>query len=137
LCGVLAYASAEILVFLELAQTSLVSASRTALSLPEFPDGNRLTRTRAAGQDGIAGATIRVAPSIMRVSRMPAVLMTLTLVALAATSARAEGEGKMIPVGDPFVDFDLPAHDGTAVRSADLAGRPFLLFFYPKADTPG
>jgi peroxiredoxin Q/BCP len=43
----------------------------------------------------------------------------------------------MIPVGDPFVDFDLPAHDGTAVGSADLAGQPFLLFFYPKADTPG
>ncbi len=32
LCGVLEYASAEILVFLELAQKSLVSASRTALS---------------------------------------------------------------------------------------------------------
>ena len=68
---------------------------------------------------------------------MPAILMALILVAWAATTARAEGEGEMIPVGDPFVDFDLPAHDGTTVGSADLAGRPFLLFFYPKADTPG
>ena len=137
MCGVLEYASAEILVFLELAQKSLVSASRTALSLPEFPDGNRLTRTRATGQDGIAAATIRVAPSIMLVSRVPAVLIALTLVAWVAEPVRAEGDGEMIPVGEPFVDFDLPAHDGTVVRRADLEGRPFLLFFYPKADTPG
>ena len=34
------------------------------------------------------------------------------------------------------VEFELEAHDGTTVRSADLTGRPFLLFFYPKADTP-
>ena len=42
LCGVLGYASAGILVFLELAQKSLVSASRTAQFPPEFPDGNGL-----------------------------------------------------------------------------------------------
>jgi hypothetical protein len=42
LCGVLGYASAEILVFLELAQESLVSASRTTQFPPEFPDGNGL-----------------------------------------------------------------------------------------------
>jgi cytochrome oxidase Cu insertion factor (SCO1/SenC/PrrC family) len=65
------------------------------------------------------------------------ILITLALMACAATIAHAEGEGEMIPVGKPFVDFDLPAHDGTIVRSADLAGRPWLLFFYPKADTPG
>jgi hypothetical protein len=40
LCGVLEYASAEILVFLELAQKSLVSASRTAQFPPELLDGN-------------------------------------------------------------------------------------------------
>lgn len=43
----------------------------------------------------------------------------------------------MLAVGEPFVDFDLPANDGGTVSSADLAGRPYLLFYYPKADTPG
>ncbi len=43
----------------------------------------------------------------------------------------------MLNIGDPFVEFELPAHDGSTVNSADLADRPFLLFFYPKADTPG
>jgi hypothetical protein len=42
LCGVLEHASAEILVFLELAQKSLVSASRTTQFPPEFLDGNGL-----------------------------------------------------------------------------------------------
>ena len=31
----------------------------------------------------------------------------------------------------------IEAHDGTTASSADLEGRPFLLFFYPKASTPG
>ena len=43
----------------------------------------------------------------------------------------------MLEQGTPFVDFELPAHDGGVVRSADLLGRPYLLYFYPKANTPG
>ena len=43
----------------------------------------------------------------------------------------------MIATGKPFVAFELEAHDGSTVSSTDLAGRPYLLFFYPKADTPG
>lgn len=49
----------------------------------------------------------------------------------------AGGEEEMIAIGSDFVEFELEAHDGTTVSSADLSGRPFLLFFYPKADTPG
>lgn len=73
----------------------------------------------------------------MNVANNPATLIVLALMVFAATTAHTESEGEMIPVGKPFVDFDLPAHDGTIVRSADLAGQPFLIFFYPKADTPG
>ena len=43
----------------------------------------------------------------------------------------------MIPVGEAFVEFELEAHDGTTVSSSDLEGRPYLLFFYPKAFTAG
>ena len=51
LCGVLEYASAEILVFLELAQKSLVSESRTAQFPPEFLDGNGLSEDFGLGLD--------------------------------------------------------------------------------------
>ena len=33
--------------------------------------------------------------------------------------------------------FTMPASGGRTVSSADLAGKPYLLYFYPKADTPG
>jgi len=33
--------------------------------------------------------------------------------------------------------FTLKADDGTKVKLADLKGRPVVLYFYPKDDTPG
>ena len=42
-----------------------------------------------------------------------------------------------VAVGDKAPDFTLPASGGSSVSSADLRGRPYLLYFYPKADTPG
>ena len=44
----------------------------------------------------------------------------------------------MIPKqNDPAPDFALPADDGTLVRLGDLRGQRVILFFYPRADTPG
>ncbi len=34
-------------------------------------------------------------------------------------------------------DFDLPASAGRTVSAASLKGRPYVLYFYPKADTSG
>jgi peroxiredoxin Q/BCP len=34
-------------------------------------------------------------------------------------------------------DFAMPASGGRTVSLAALKGQPFLLYFYPKADTPG
>jgi thioredoxin-dependent peroxiredoxin len=38
---------------------------------------------------------------------------------------------------DPAPDFALPADDGSIVRLGDLRGQRVILFFYPRADTPG
>lgn len=43
----------------------------------------------------------------------------------------------MLKEGELAPDFDLPAHDGSRVHLADLAGKYVLLWFYPAADTPG
>jgi thioredoxin-dependent peroxiredoxin len=40
-------------------------------------------------------------------------------------------------VGDIAPTFELLDQDGQTVKLADLAGRTVVLYFYPKADTPG
>lgn len=39
--------------------------------------------------------------------------------------------------GDRAPDFDLPATGGRTVSLKAMQGKPFVLYFYPKADTPG
>jgi peroxiredoxin Q/BCP len=39
--------------------------------------------------------------------------------------------------GDMAPAFDMPASGGRAVSLASMQGKPFVLYFYPKADTPG
>ena len=43
----------------------------------------------------------------------------------------------MIETGQQAPDFELPDQDGTAVRLSGLRGQKVVLYFYPKADTPG
>jgi peroxiredoxin Q/BCP len=43
----------------------------------------------------------------------------------------------MATVGDPAPDFELEDQDGNPVKLSDLRGSPVVLYFYPKADTPG
>ena len=40
-------------------------------------------------------------------------------------------------IGDTVPDIALETPDGGSVRPADFRGRPLVLFFYPKDDTPG
>ena len=39
--------------------------------------------------------------------------------------------------GDLVEDFTLPDQDGNPVSLSDFKGKTVVLFFYPKADTPG
>ena len=39
--------------------------------------------------------------------------------------------------GDVAPDFDCPDHTGERVRLSELRGKKIVLFFYPKASTPG
>jgi len=42
-----------------------------------------------------------------------------------------------LKIGDPAPDFALVDQENKTVRLSDFKGRKLLLYFYPKADTPG
>jgi thioredoxin-dependent peroxiredoxin len=43
----------------------------------------------------------------------------------------------MIEQGEEALDFELPDQDGRAVKLSDFRGQPVVVYFYPKAATPG
>ena len=44
---------------------------------------------------------------------------------------------ELLPVGSPAPDFRVQDHLGRTVALADLRGQRTILYWYPKADTPG
>ena len=49
----------------------------------------------------------------------------------------AAGAAEMLKPGDVFPAWSLVDQTGATVASSDLAGKTYLLWFYPKAMTPG
>jgi thioredoxin-dependent peroxiredoxin len=47
------------------------------------------------------------------------------------------GEPNMLQSGEKAPDFDVFDHEGNRVRLSELRGSKVVLWFYPKADTPG
>ena len=60
--------------------------------------------------------------------------LTVISILLLATAAHA---GDVLQPGAAFPSWELTNHTGTMVTSRDLAGKPYLLWFYPRAMTPG
>ena len=50
---------------------------------------------------------------------------------------RVASSSAMIEAGTTAPDFTLPDQEGDDVSLSDFRGKPVVLYFYPKADTPG
>jgi thioredoxin-dependent peroxiredoxin len=59
--------------------------------------------------------------------------LIIAMLCLSPQIASAE----MLAAGAAMPAFELRDHEGRPVRSSELAGRRYLLWFYPKAQTPG
>jgi thioredoxin-dependent peroxiredoxin len=44
---------------------------------------------------------------------------------------------RLLREGEPAPDFELESDTGELIRLSDLKGKPVVLYFYPKDDTPG
>jgi peroxiredoxin Q/BCP len=62
--------------------------------------------------------------------------VAVTLLAVAAPPPAAFA-ADLLKVGDPFPAWSLRDQTGAVVTSQSLAGKPYLLWYYPKAQTPG
>lgn len=47
------------------------------------------------------------------------------------------GKATMLPIGSAAPPFTVSTHEGTPLSLSSLKGKKVLLWFYPKADTPG
>ena len=56
---------------------------------------------------------------------------------VAGKSPDASAPSAGVKEGDPAPSFELLAQAGASLSSADLAGKAYVLYFYPKDDTPG
>ena len=50
---------------------------------------------------------------------------------------RRKGEATMLKVGDTAPDFSVETNRNDTVTLSDQRGKTIVLWFYPKADTPG
>jgi len=57
--------------------------------------------------------------------------------AILAKNLLSERTVVMVEVGQPAPDFELPDQSGEQVRLSELRGQKVVVYFYPKADTPG
>lgn len=50
---------------------------------------------------------------------------------------RIQGDAPLLKVGATAPSFEAPDQHGRIVKLSDFAGQTVVLWFYPKADTPG
>ncbi len=62
---------------------------------------------------------------------------TTTATATTATTTAPPTADAEVTVGHPPPAFSFTASDGTKIDSAALGGKPVVLYFYPKDETPG
>jgi peroxiredoxin Q/BCP len=76
---------------------------------------------------------------MIRETRMRTFVTSVAATAFAVVAAHASvaAAAQLLKAGDPFPAWSLRDQAGTLVTSQSLAGKTYLLWFYPKAQTPG
>lgn len=94
-------------------------------------------RAKAAAKTGAASLTAK-----KKRAKVVPLRATKAAAPRPRSSSHGDAVGDSAPAGavgegDTAPGFALPDDTGAEVSSADLAGTPYVLYFYPKDDTPG
>jgi len=73
----------------------------------------------------------------VKVAKVAPKASTKALVKAAPPKAIPASASPGLAEGSKAPEFSLPDENGAVVSSASLAGKPYVLYFYPKDDTPG
>ena len=79
----------------------------------------------------------KAAPVAIKKAAPVATKKALAKSAPVAEAAAPASPGPGLALGSKAPAFSLPDETGTMVNSASLAGKPYVIYFYPKDDTPG
>jgi len=109
--------------------TTKKPAAKTATKAP-----GKTAAARATKAGSTAKTTAKATPA--KATAKAATKPEATKAAKAAAAAPAATPAG-VKEGDPAPDFSLVASGGRTVSLEAMKGRPFVLYFYPKADTPG
>jgi thioredoxin-dependent peroxiredoxin len=83
--------------------------------------------------------TAKPKPKAQAKAAEPTLIKTVKRAAQKVAQVAAQAVTKLMDAdaGKPAPEFELSDEKGETVSSSSLAGKPYLLYFYPKDDTPG
>lgn len=110
-----------------MAKKKTAAKARTAKRPTKAPAAKKPAAKKTAARTAAARKPVAKQP----VSKQPAAKKA------AGTTAAKGGEPAWPREGSPAPDFTSVAHDGSRVSLSSFKGRPVVLYFYPKDDTPG
>lgn len=113
-----------------MATTKKPAAKTASKAPPKTAAAKTATKTTAK-----AAASKATAAEAARKANAPKAAASKATAAKAAPAPAAIPPG--VKEGDPAPPFSLPATRGRTVSLEAMKGKPFVLYFYPKADTPG
>jgi peroxiredoxin Q/BCP len=101
------------------------------------PAASKAPAKRAASKTGRPSATKSGKNSKKGQTKAPLKVSPPASKAPVTKSSRNATAGSALMEGAKAPSFDLPRDGGNTVSLADFAGQKLVVFFYPRADTPG
>lgn len=119
-----------------MSKESRKKSSKSAAGHPVVSKARATTKAKAATKAGSAKAGAKTPGRSVAASQGPAKRGEPPATTGRGTESGA-GPAPVLQEGAIAPGFTLPRDGGGTIRSADYAGRKLVLFFYPKANTPG